>query len=126
MIASEAGATFRRIDGRSFTSSDSASAAPAGSSYEFGTAFDIYARSCICASSSALANELLTVADPVLVRLGLELIPTLFKYHYRHAYSFRPALKSKNLTSTTYRAPTPEPLGRKVNLKFIVLTPNPR
>jgi len=60
MIAVEAGAAFVRIDGRSFD------AALENTSPNF----DIYARSCICASSVALADELLSVADPVLARLA--------------------------------------------------------
>lgn len=53
VVAEEAGVTFRRLDSRSYSSN-----------VVDGGAFDIYSKSCVCASTAALADEIVRVLRP--------------------------------------------------------------
>ena len=57
VIATEAGATFRRLDSRSY-GDDVAAPVRVGAA---AGPFDIYSRSCVCAGSAALADEIVEV-----------------------------------------------------------------
>jgi fructose-1,6-bisphosphatase/inositol monophosphatase family enzyme len=50
VVAEEAGVVFRRLDGRSY-----------GSHVDAGETFDIYSKSCVCAGTAALADEIVRV-----------------------------------------------------------------
>jgi len=66
-IATEAGAVFHRLDNRSYTMDDDATASSSPTTQDtLVVPFDIYSKSCVCAGNKKLAAELIQVIRPCL------------------------------------------------------------
>ena len=61
LVAAEAGASLRRLDGRNYPAPPEAASAAGAGGRGADAPFDIYARSCVCAGSAPLADELVRV-----------------------------------------------------------------